>query len=60
METKGDFTEVEFDAGGREAKARIPTSWFGPALRSRDLEADITFRTVDVEKVNALGPCTTQ
>jgi hypothetical protein len=50
---------VEFDAGGREAKARIPTSWFGPALRSRDLEADITFRTVDVEKVNALGPCTT-
>ena len=60
METKGDFTEVEFDAGGREAKARIPTSWFGPALRGRDLEADITFRTVDVEKVNALGPCTTQ
>ena len=57
METEGGFTEVEFDAGGREAKARIPTSWFGPAVRGRDLEADIAFRTVDVEKVNPLGPC---
>jgi hypothetical protein len=58
METEGDFTRVEFDAGGREAKARIPTSWFGPALRGRDLEADIAFRTVDVERVTPLGPCT--
>ena len=60
LETEGDFTEVEFDAGGREAKARIPTAWFGPTLRGRDLEADIAFRTVDVERVNPLGPCTTR
>lgn len=60
MATEGDFTEVEFDAGGREAKARIPTSWFGPAVRGKDIDADIAFRTVDVEKVNPLGPCTTR
>ena len=60
IETEGDFTRVEFDAGGHEAKARIPTSWFGPTLRGRDLEADIAFRTVDVERVNPLGPCTTR
>jgi len=60
MKTEGDFTEVEFDAGGREATARIPTSWFGPAVRGKDFEADIAFRTVDVEKVNPMGPCTTR
>jgi len=60
MTTEGDFTEVEFDAGGREARARIPTSWFGPAVRGKNLEADIAFRSVDVEKVNPLGPCTTR
>jgi hypothetical protein len=58
LETKGDFTEVEFDSRGREAKARIPTSWFGPTVAGRDLEADIVFRAVDVEQVNPLGPCT--
>lgn len=57
MESRGDFTEVEFDAGGREARARIPTSWFGPAVRGKDLEADIVFRSVDVETVTPLGPC---
>ena len=60
MTTEGDFTEVEFDGGGREAKATIPTSWFGPALGGKNLEADIAFRSVDVEKVNPLGPCTTR
>jgi hypothetical protein len=60
MKAAGDFTEVEFDAGGGEAKARIPTSWFGPAVRGKDLESDIAFRSVDVEKVNPLGPCTTR
>jgi hypothetical protein len=60
LESEGDFTEVEFDAGGREARARIPTSWFGPAVRGRDLEADIAFRTIDVEKVTPMGPCTTR
>ena len=58
METKGEFTEVEFEASGREATVRIPTTWFGPAVRGKDLEADIVFRSVDVEKVNPLGPCT--
>jgi hypothetical protein len=57
METSGDYTEVEFEAGSREAQARIPTAWFGPTARGKDLEADIVFRTVDVEQVTALGPC---
>jgi hypothetical protein len=60
LKTEGDVTEIEFDAGGREARAKIPTSWFGPAARGRDIEADIVFRTVDVEKVNPLGPCETR
>ena len=60
LKTEGEFTEVEFDAGGREATARIPSSWFGPAVRGKDLEADITFRSVDVEKVNPMGPCTSR
>jgi hypothetical protein len=58
MESEGEFTEVEFDAGGREARARIPSSWFGPAVRGKDIESDVAFRTIDVEKVNPLGPCT--
>lgn len=60
MTTEGDFTRVAFDAGGREATATIPTSWFGPAVRGKDVEADIAFRAVDVEKVNPVGPCTTR
>jgi hypothetical protein len=60
MKVEGDFTEVEFDAGGREAKAKIPTSWFGPAVRGKEIEADVAFRTVDVEKVTVLGPCATR
>jgi hypothetical protein len=60
MTTEGDFTEVEFDAGNREAKARIPTSWFGPSVGGKDIESDVAFRTIDVEKVTPLGACTTR
>jgi hypothetical protein len=60
IEAKGDFTEIEFDAGGREATARIPTAWFGPATRGRDIEKDVVVRTVDVEKVTVLGECKTR
>ena len=58
--TEGNVTQIEFDAGGREAKAKFPTSWLGPSLRGKDIEADVEFRTVDVEQVNALGPCPTR
>jgi hypothetical protein len=56
------FTVLEFEVGGREAKARVPRAWFGPALRegAADIEADVTVRTVDVEKVTPLGPCPTR
>lgn len=60
LENKGEFTEIEFDAGGREATARIPTSWLGPSTRGRDIEVDVSVRTVDVEKVTVMGPCTTR
>jgi len=53
----GDFTEVEFDVGGREARARIPTSWLGPQTQGRDVDLDVMVRTVDVEKVTVLGAC---
>jgi len=53
----GDVTEIEFDAGGREARLRIPTAWLGPQTRGRDHEFDVVVRSVDVERVTALGPC---
>jgi hypothetical protein len=56
----GAFTEIEFDAGGREATARIPTAWLGPSTRGRDVEVDVSVRTVDVEDVTVMGPCTTR
>lgn len=56
------FTDLEFEVGGREAKARVPRAWFGPALREgqNEIETDVTVRTVDVEKVTVLGPCPTR
>jgi hypothetical protein len=54
----GEFTEIEFDAGRREATARIPTSWLGPQTQGKDREFDVLVRTVDVEKVTVLGECT--
>jgi hypothetical protein len=57
---EGEFTSIEFDAGGREAKARVPTSWFGPATRGKDIDVDVAVRTVDVEKVTVIGPSRTQ
>jgi hypothetical protein len=60
MTPDGDYTEVEFDAGGREARARIPTSWFGPAVRGKDIETDVAFRAIDVETVKPMGPCATR
>lgn len=56
----GDVTEIEFDMGGREAKARIPTAWFGPQTRGRERALDLMVRTVDVEKVTVLGACTSR
>ena len=60
IEVDGEFMEVEFDAGGREATARIPIAWFGPQTRGRDFDADVSVRTVDIEKVSVLGACTTR
>lgn len=57
MTREGDFTEVVFDAGNREATAKIPTAWFGPAVRGKDIDAEVSFRRVDVERVNPVGSC---
>ena len=56
------FTDLEFEVGGREAKARVPRAWFGPALREgiAEVETDVIVRTVDVETVTVLGPCPTR
>lgn len=54
---KGPFTEIEFDVGGREAKVQVPSSWLGPLTPGKDAEFDVLVRTVDVEKVTALGAC---
>lgn len=60
FEQEGDFTEIEFDAGRREASARFPTSWLGPSTRGKDIEVDVAVRTVDVEKVTVMGSCATR
>ena len=54
---QGDFTELEFEVNGREATARIPRAWLGPATGGKDAEFDVAVRTVDVEKVTVLGSC---
>lgn len=64
LEIKHDngFTDLEFEVGGREAKARVPRAWFGPAVRenNRDVDVDVDVRTIDVEKVTVLGACPTR
>jgi hypothetical protein len=57
VEHKGPFTEIEFDVGSREAKVQVPSSWLGPLTPGKDAEFDVVVRTVDVEKVTALGAC---
>lgn len=57
IDHEGEFTEIDFEVKGREATARIPTAWFGPATRGRDIERDVVVRTVDVENVTVLGDC---
>lgn len=60
IEHQADFTEIEFEADGRKASARIPTSSLGPATRGKNVDFDVAVRTVDVEKVTVMGPCTTR
>lgn len=60
IKQKDNFTEIEFEVKGREAKARIPTDWFGPQTRAKNAEFDVAVRTVDVEKVTVLGPCSSR
>lgn len=54
---QADFTEIEFEVNGREAKARLPRTWLGPATGTKDAEFDVAVRTVDVEEVTVLGSC---
>ena len=56
----GDLTEIEFEVNGHEATASIPRAWLGPATAGNDAEFDVAVRTVDVEKVTVLGPCTSR
>jgi hypothetical protein len=57
LRKKGAFTEIEFDAGGKEAKARVPSQWLAPDTPSKNSRFDVIVRTVDVETVTPLGPC---
>ena len=58
LRKKGAFTEIEFDAGGKEAKARVPSQWLAPDTPAKNVRYDVVVRMVDVEKVTPLGPCT--
>ena len=54
---KGAFTEIEFDTGGKDAKARVPSQWLAPDTQAKDTAFDVLVRTVDVEKVTIVGEC---
>ena len=53
----GNFTEIEFEVNGHDARVLVPRTWLGPALADEDAEIDIAVRMVDVERVTPLGPC---
>jgi hypothetical protein len=53
----GEFTEIELDVNGKEAKARVPSAWLGPATAGKDSEFDVAVRVLDVERVNMTGSC---
>lgn len=55
VEDKGPFTELEFDVDGRETTVHVPTSWLMIPEKKKDF--DVVVRTIDVEKVTVLGPC---
>jgi hypothetical protein len=57
IERRGEFTEIELDLGGKEEKARIPTSWLGGTASNKDQEFDIVARRIDVDEVRVLGAC---
>jgi hypothetical protein len=57
LRKKGAFTEIAFDAGGREAKARVPSQWLAPDTPNKNARFEVIVRTVDVENVTPLGPC---
>jgi hypothetical protein len=53
----GDFTEIEFEVNGHDARVLVPRRWLGPATADDDAEFDVAVRTVDIERVTPLGPC---
>lgn len=57
VNNRGAFTELEFEVGSRETKVLVPSAWLSSQTPGKDAEFDIVVRTVDVEKVTALGPC---
>lgn len=57
VNNRGAFTELEFEVGGRETKVLVPSAWLSSQTPGKDAEFDIVVRTVDVEKVTALGSC---
>jgi hypothetical protein len=54
---EGAFTELEFEVGGRETSARVPSAWLASQTPGKDADFHIVVRTVDVEKVTVLGDC---
>jgi hypothetical protein len=57
VDNEGAFTELEFEVGGRETSARVPSAWLASQTPGKDAEFHIAVRTVDVEKVTVLGSC---
>jgi hypothetical protein len=54
-----NFTEVKFEAHGKDVKARVPAGFLGEEAR-KDAEYDVTLRDVDVRNVRVLSESCTQ
>lgn len=57
LDHEGAFTEIQFQRNGRDVKTSVPSAWLGPGIRGHDREIDVVVRTVDVERITALGTC---
>jgi hypothetical protein len=59
FERKGEFTEIEFEADGKEVKARVPTAMLANANDKEsdkdDRKYNIVVRRVDVDDVKMLS-----
>jgi hypothetical protein len=54
IDAHDNFTEVKFQAHGKDVKARVPAGFLGEGAR-KDTDYNVTLRDVDVKNVRVLS-----